>query len=250
MQIQVMSDLHLEFHPDDGQSVLSEMDSGGVDLLILAGDVTVGGKIPGVLSEICARFPEVLYLFGNHEFYRSSFEAVRVAAEEAAGRLGNLHVLDNSGCTIGGIRFLGTTLWFPHEEENRKYEPYLTDFRLIQDFRRQVYEENERAVRFLESTVRAGDVVVTHHLPSQRSIHERYRDDPLNRFFLCELDDLIRERGPRLWIHGHTHESCDYTFGRTRVLCNPFGYQGHEVNPHFQQKLIIQVGEAELGTPE
>jgi hypothetical protein len=28
----------------------------------------------------------------------------------------------------------------------------------------------------------------------------------------------------RAWVHGHTHECCDYLHGPVRVLCNPRGY--------------------------
>jgi hypothetical protein len=68
------------------------------------------------------------------------------------------------------------------------------------------------------------DVVITHHMPSALSVHEKYTDDALNLFFLCEMDDVILDLKPKLWIHGHTHVPFDYKLGDTRVLCNPKGY--------------------------
>lgn len=50
----------------------------------------------------------------------------------------------------------------------------------------------------------------------------------------------IREGGARWWFHGHTHDSCDYQFGRTRVLCNPFGYPD-AVNREFRGDLVVGV---------
>jgi hypothetical protein len=67
-------------------------------------------------------------------------------------------------------------------------------------------------------------VVVTHHLPSQRCVAPQWAGHPLNPFFVCELDALIQERRPAIWIHGHTHDSVDVRVGETRILCNPFGY--------------------------
>lgn len=52
----------------------------------------------------------------------------------------------------------------------------------------------------------------------------RYAGDPLNAFFLCDMEALIEERKPHWWIHGHTHEPCDYRLGATRVVANPRGY--------------------------
>ena len=34
----------------------------------------------------------------------------------------------------------------------------------------------------------------------------------------------VRERQPKLWIHGHSHDRCDYLLGKTRVVANPLGY--------------------------
>jgi hypothetical protein len=41
--------------------------------------------------------------------------------------------------------------------------------------------------------------------------------------FASDLDHLVRAP-VALWVHGHTHESLDYTVNGTRVFCNPRGY--------------------------
>lgn len=100
---------------------------------------------------------------------------------------------------------------------------------------------------WLAENVRGGDVVVTHHLPSPRSTHQKYTGSPLNRFFLAtmslELEQLMFDRKPALWVHGHTHETCDYRVGVTRVVCNPRGYDGHEINPAWDAGFTVEVGE-------
>ena len=48
-----------------------------------------------------------------------------------------------------------------------------------------------------------------------------------------DLDALIEDCGPTLWIHGHVHDSFEYTIGRTTVTCNPRGYLGYGENPRF-----------------
>ena len=57
----------------------------------------------------------------------------------------------------------------------------MSDFAQIPDFEAWVYDENARALTFLDAELRAGDVVVTHHLPSQRSVVPRFAGHPLNR---------------------------------------------------------------------
>ena len=81
-------------------------------------------------------------------------------------------------------------------------------------------------------------VVVTHHAPHPRSIAERFKASPVNGAFVSDLTSLL-ENGPTLWVHGHTHDSFDYRVGRTRVVCNPKGYETE--NPRFDPSLVVEV---------
>jgi Icc-related predicted phosphoesterase len=73
-------------------------------------------------------------------------------------------------------------------------------------------------------------VVVTHHAPSQSSVHEKYSYDTLmNGNFYSNLDNFIQANPQvQLWIHGHMHDPFDYGIGGTRVVCNPRGYVQYE----------------------
>jgi predicted phosphodiesterase len=92
-------------------------------------------------------------------------------------------------------------------------------------------------------------VVVTHHYPSKRSTAARYTNDPLTAAFGSKLDlDLLTQAN--LWIHGHTHDSCDYRLGDSkksvRVVCNPRGYpmgwqRGDFENPNFNPGMLVEV---------
>jgi predicted phosphodiesterase len=244
MQIQVLSDVHCEFHRDGGRSFVDSLDPGGVDVLVLAGDIAVGAELPRALELFCRRYSEarVVYVHGNHEFYGTDRASVVAACREAERRLSNLTWLDVSSVEISGQRFLGAPLWFATSADAFRYRHAMTDFSVIRDFESWVYEENARAVAFLREELREGDVVVTHHLPSLLSVAPRFARSPLNPFFVCDVEPLIRERRPRLWIHGHTHCSIRYDIGTTSVVCNPFGYVGAELNPDFSDKLVIEIG--------
>jgi Icc-related predicted phosphoesterase len=151
----------------------------------------------------------------------------------------SIRVLDNTDAVIDGVRFLGGTMWF----QCRPHAPtwMIADFQHIHgDFPTWVNEENARTEAYLRAQVRPGDVVVTHHLPSQKSISEAYAHDPTNVFFLHEMGDLIESAKPALWLHGHTHAPCDYALGETRVVCNPHGYL-HESRAGFRPALTIGI---------
>jgi len=86
-------------------------------------------------------------------------------------------------------------------------------------------------------------VVVSHHMPSERSVAPRFRDELANSGFTSRLDSMMGRSA--LWIHGHTHDSFDYELNGTRVVCNPRGYcrrdgNGCE-NPDFDPGLIVEV---------
>jgi Icc-related predicted phosphoesterase len=86
-------------------------------------------------------------------------------------------------------------------------------------------------------------VVISHHCPSEQSVHDKYRADTImNGGFRSNLDDFICYRPQiKLWCHGHTHEEFDYVLGETRVVCNPRGYIGHENRADYFQLKYIDV---------
>jgi hypothetical protein len=84
-------------------------------------------------------------------------------------------------------------------------------------------------------------VVVGHHTPSHVSCHPKYKDDQLmNGGYHSDLTEFILDRpGIKLWTHGHTHELFDYMISRTRVVCNPRGYDGYEaIADNFTLKVV------------
>ena len=235
----VMSDLHFEFHGDGGRAFAEALSPAPDEVLLCAGDVCSSLQIVGALSLLARRFRHVVYVPGNHEFYHSTraktLEAVYMVA---ANFPGTFHVLDKGVAEIDGVRIVGCPLWFARDDHADRSA--MNDFRLIRDFDAWVYEENRQCVEFLRREVRAGDVVLTHYLPSRHSVAPRWRGSPLNAFFVCDLTALIVDRQPALWVHGHTHDSIDYRLGETRVLCNPFGYAHHEENTAFDPVLRVQ----------
>lgn len=96
---------------------------------------------------------------------------------------------------------------------------------MIPDFKLWVYEECKKAISFLEKNIKERDIVITHHLPSHRSVHPKWKGSLLNNFFVCNLENLILRKKPAYWIHGHTHEEFFYKIGNTTVICNPLGYR-------------------------
>ncbi len=251
MKIRVLSDLHLEFQewsPPGSEA----------DVIVLAGDIHVGSS--GV--EWARRsFPSIpiVYIPGNHEFYGKHIAAMTEELFTAGERFG-VDVLDGRCALIGGVRFLGATLWTdfalwgtePSSIDRSMAEAQrgMYDFRVIRcgDNRkfcpadaREIHLERVRWLRSQLADEFAGStVVVTHHLPHPRSIHPRYEASNLNPAFASDLGDLMRP-SVSLWIHGHTHETFDYVVNGTRVVCNPRGYAPMELNEAFDPVFTVEV---------
>lgn len=253
MKLHILSDLHLS------QGALAPPPT-EADVVILAGDIARPQEAIAWASQFAR---PVLYVPGNHEFYGSSIGATRDALQRwSAGTC--VQVLDDGEALLGGVRFLGTTLWtdflFAGAGESRaaamrEARLYIRDFSRISDDEDAgaFFTPEASAERFakhadwLESRLAAPHagptVVITHHAPSPRSVHPRFAGSALNACFVSDLERLVRGDRVRLWIHGHTHDSFDYLLNGTRVVCNPRGYAKHGVNENarFDPALVIAI---------
>ena len=233
-----MSDLHLEWHKDSGSLFINNLVDTENQVAVIAGDLTACSLLEKALNLLCNKFKEVVYITGNHEYYMHRFSDVEEQLKHASACNNNLHWLNNSSVIIDSKCIHGGTLWFPRTKDENLYAYKFSDFIHIKDSTN-IHHAHYAMRRYLEQHVAPGDIVVSHHMPTQRSIHPRYEGDPYNRFFACNLDKMIQKLKPSIWVHGHTHSSNDYMLENTRIICNPYGYANHEENPDFNEYLVI-----------
>jgi len=244
MRIQVLSDIHAEFHADRGTQFIDEyLQPAGVDVLAIAGDMGVGSSLEWSLRRICKRYAKsvVLYVPGNHDFYRNSIDRVLTTLEQLDDSVDNFYLMNNRFLMVNDIPFVGSTLWFPKKKNYKHYSIQLSDFMLIEDFTPRVFDECRESMQFLNWHVSSKAVVITHHLPTHKSVSDKYQGDKLNMFFVCDMEKFIKKRKPRMWIHGHTHDSFNYLLGDTHVVCNPLGYVGRQLNEEFLANMMIDI---------
>lgn len=242
MRVQIASDIHLEFMGPTDQRDLHSTFKGEADVLVLAGDIVplrIIDQVRDSLAEFCGKYKHVVYVLGNHEYYDTSPAEAHAVLGAVSNELYNLHVLKNSFLMIDGQKFYGGTLWFEDKPRNRFLKRHLNDFYLIKDFEPWVYQQNHEFVANGKMFIDEGTIVVSHHLPSYKSVADRYKGDELNAFFVHDAEHLIFGKKPKLWVHGHSHISCDYRLDQTRVIANPYGYV-HELTD-FPPELILDV---------
>lgn len=238
MKVQILSDLHLEFHKDRGDSFLEDLDSTGVDILIVAGDLAPLRLALMQLPKLIEKYKMTLLVMGNHEAYHTSIEEVeRKLIQLEEDNLEKFRFMHRKIFLAGGKRILGAPLWYPVLEDNYKYASRSNDFGYIQNIHTGAQQQYELDQIFLEENLQQGDIVVTHFMPSSKSISRQYAGSAINRYFLVPMEKEIRERKPLVWIHGHTHHSFDYQLEQTRVIANPLGYPWEDYG--YREKLVL-----------
>lgn len=271
MKIQLLSDLHLEVHPQ-----LRPRPAPGAQLLVLAGDIgsyQAGSRLVGDDFGLERFSPKlgwpvpVLYVPGNHEYDNLDFDVAHARLRETCDRLG-ITWLEREVLTLGRIRFVGTTLW-------ADFDALATDDDRSRSPQACLLKKREKAFRaanfYLQKTgtTRAGEpmlapawreqalvcerwlrralampfdgttVVVTHFAPSLRSADPRYGLTPGTAGFCNALDQLLPRA--QLWLHGHLHCQQDYVAGGCRVVANTLGYAGRGEQEGFREQLVLEV---------
>ena len=183
-----------------------------------------------------------MYIAGNHEFYRGDIEETRDELKEFLyQRFKNIHFLDNEKITLKDYYIWAGTLWTDCNNGDPLTKLYLQDhmndyflikwksrehWKLRPDDTVELHLLARKALKtHLEEFLDKPTIVVTHMAPSKRSLHPRYCNDfHMNGGYSSDLEQVMVDYDIPLWFHGHTHDSFDYTVGKTRVLANPRGY--------------------------
>jgi UDP-2,3-diacylglucosamine pyrophosphatase LpxH len=261
-----VSDLHLEFYKDQTEAwpyVLPEADPDA--LLLLNGDVQLwcyGGKFKvnspvfRLLKHLSERFRAVVYVPGNHEYYRGlvgHYYDNKFRHYLSELKLDNVFLLNNDQVLLNGgqARLLGSTLWTSMDEGNPLFElevsrsansgrSPLNDFNYVRftDDKTSFPKLNVRSVRKLHArsvlylkaqlhTPFEGETLVaTHHLPSLSLVQDEFLGHRLTPSYAEPLDELVAYAD--LWLFGHSHVVTDRVLAHvdTRVVSNAAGYRG------------------------
>lgn len=270
MEILVLSDLHLEFMVDEPDILDQEIAMYGAklapdqfDLVALCGDITTSEHARDHVTRLARHFAPkpVLHVCGNHEYYDSSLHETDNLLHELSKEIDNYHFLQRDVYTHpqSGQRFLGCTLWYPSSSltvaclHNSLLPPDIlprgartwSDFLMITDASR-ILTEARLCEDWLRLRLERNDIVLTHMLPHPKSVASPWVGSDTNAFFLHDQSGLIESVRPKLWCHGHTHDSCDYTIPHTpptRVVCNPRDY--HPIGPQadFSYNFTVTIPE-------
>ena len=174
MKIRVLSDLHVDI-------TAWEPPAADADVVVIAGDILNG---TGGFNWVRKHFPhsEIICVPGNHEFYGLGLDTAPIFLKQEASRVG-VTLLDCNEGVLGGVRFLGATLW--------------TDFRLFAD-RAEGIDPREREEIFERTCVEAERSISDFAYISAPSSYHVSHDTRTDR--LTALDLIALNQRDRAWL--------------------------------------------------
>lgn len=266
MKLWIWSDIHDEI---GGSITLPNRPD--ADAILIAGDLGHARRIGDIAKYYIDYYDlPIIFVAGNHEFYRQETMAKAIADIEYAeqrsineGWKQRFHFLNRDTLVIGDTRFIGATLWVDGalgavSQEDRIWRlreavSALNDFRVIKTAKDKVFQPADMIDLFrkdstyireqLQQPFDGKTIVLTHHMPHPDCTPEMYKNNKHNYLFASSekpFGELLHsEHAPELWVCGHTHEAFDIEIGNSRVVCNPHGY-GHEYGRNgFRWDLVI-----------
>jgi hypothetical protein len=260
-RIQYASDLHLEHYEKMAFPALLRPSA---HILALAGDIGRPDKplYYAFLDWCHDKWDHIFIVAGNHEFYNTkmfhkweqstpqTYEERLAHCRAICSQWPNVHFLEKDEVYLEeyNTAFLGTTLWTDIPKEMAG-----AALHMVNDYNFIAKKENGKPTRFspydsaklhtesvhwLNARIHEWEekqkhvVILTHHVPSQSLIPEKYKGHPSNLCFVSDLDDMI-QAPVRAWICGHSHHQKEVIFqrsdppdseGSTILAINAYGY--------------------------
>jgi predicted phosphodiesterase len=228
------------------------------EILIIAGDLGhYNNQIKALFIELKKIYKEIIVTGGNHDLYLvsngqvSKYDSLSISRIEEIKNFcidNDIHYLDGNIIEIDGIKFGGTMSWYnlPTSQDLETWKKVMNDSQKIysgfapksydmyntysipsHNWNTQKYWLDEKA-KLIEIAKQGCDIFITHIALNEPTLdegmHEEYYQDPHNIFYYTDNIGVLKQSGCKVHIHGHTHQSLDYTKEGINILCNPLGY--------------------------
>ncbi len=258
MRIQFCSDLHLEINePKEFPELLEPV----APVLALLGDIgdPESEVFDTFLDWCCRRWSQVLFVPGNHEFWRMKPETKKTIHTVIA----RFRVLEERYKNLkfcwrqklyseDGVILLATPLWsrpaegvIPHESEKAWVD---RDRSFDRETLHKLHEADlQWLIHELKLAKNQKVVVLTHYAPSLMLIDSRFIQHPDETLYASDLDTLLR---PPIvaWACGHVHQSVQWLrdwetatgeSGQVLITTNPCGYKYE--NPYYRKEAVLRI---------
>ena len=255
MRLAWLTDIHLNFLTDARRAEFArDVERTGADLVLISGDIAEAPTIADSLATLTKTGAAVLYVLGNHDFYKGDIETVRRRCRS----LDFGHYLHDAPpiAVSDELAIVGVDGWADGQfGAPRQSELIFTDWHLIEDFRavnavfdmdrrlellRQQGEESARALRrsLNQAVERFSRILILTHVPPFRRLAG---DDGSHQAALWVPWLTCKATGDVIAEFASRHPQIQF-----EVLC------GHTHVPRKTREapnLIAEVGKAEYRRP-
>jgi len=244
MDIQVISDLHMDFGSFKFEPA--------ADYLVVAGDFGNSFKyLKKFIMRWHDRYKKIFFVLGNHDYYEEYMLPAEMNLIVWLQKYPRVVWLDNDCYEIEDRLFYGGTMWTNYWDNpihEMVAQQGMNDFEYIKLDRDVCLTPPAIKERFglfakgltnCQAMYGVPDLVVSHHGPSEMSLTPHFFGDPLNPAYVEPMYKYLH--GKTIWIHGHVHTAFDYIdpqMHMTRVICNPLGYRSGDVHGFKHDKTI------------
>ena len=260
LQLQFVSDLHLEF-PQNRLFLMEHPLEVAGDILLIAGD-TAYLDLPETKKDTYSQYEfwdwaskhykQVVVCLGNHDFY-GNYDLATIPDGYCKQIRPNVKAYYNGVVHFEDVDIIVSTLWSYIEP----YDAFYVE-RNVSDFYRIRYNghrltvgdfncEHDRCLLFVKKAVAESraktKIVLTHHVPTQLCTASEFKGNTINGAFTVELGNYIAESGIDYWIYGHSHRNIEAQIGKTKILSNQLGYisHGEYVRNGFNNQQMIEI---------
>jgi len=260
MRYLVLADLHHDFWEDAGRDPFRgiEAEIAGLDLLILAGDVSNKPKVrwKPAFEQLCTMIgaDRIKVFPGNHDFYQYRLDAEDRLAEIAAQS--GVEYVARKSVILGNTRFLCTTLWTdfelgPGRLANEAHIPQrMNDYRAIRvasggfrkarprDFIERHFADRAWLSEMLKTEFSGQTFVVSHHAPHP-GVLVPYGQG-LEAAYASNMEEFMLAHKPDQWIFGHCHDALEISVGSVRLRNASLGYPDDVRDPQARILSLIR----------
>jgi len=275
--IQLVSDIHLEFRGDNFAGIIKP----SAPILCLLGDICACGcesdyeVYKKFIHYLSGKFKYIFHVAGNHEYYtagnknitlKDTFPGINLKIKNFLKNYNNVFYLNNDTKKVKiknkTYVFVGTTLWTGvRQQDRKKVGQSMNDYDNIympnpkpkgeipptwKPVRKYNIEDmsfyHKKGVRHILKSIKELDpkeicVILTHHKP--------YRTQPIENILSQAYEtDLIGKviklpLNVKLWGYGHTHVKDDIMINGVRVVSNPKGYPSQKTR--YNNAFVVSV---------
>jgi len=252
LAVQLLSDIHIDGYTGSAEDNFNRVYTPSTHqkkstVLVVAGDVShFPEQVASFLNHCASLFHTVVFVPGNHEYYKNNYADYRLA-----GLAANVLWPGSSVKRFyaGGHDFVVGTLWgcALTNEEREALLAYMSDFRVIKngsskftpDDMTKLGLHHRHEIARIASGIDGHKFIVTHHLPSYKLVSPRFAGSPMNAGFVNDCSDYFDIIGPATWLFGHTHDHIDKLMDGIRFVANPYGYPREHGTPENGYKTTM-----------